>query len=239
MISSCAVGLPCWSVRMQCQFCNRAFASKYTLRRHIAHFHREMKFEETEENIKDDTFSSAIDSDDTKTDISTNSESSDVDENIDEENKESDEQSEKDDELEEKEDSFWTLLIRETVKEIYNERKARGLPGHSPELTEVSQLFDGKNLSALIDRLRNRYSEICDITSAAEADSLMELIHKKQLKIQDELPGESIEEEGEEMAWNRYKFIIRKRIIENSEEFMPLVGESDSDNENEESENYE
>ncbi len=65
---------------------------------------------------------------------------------------ENEEEQEEDDE----EEDFWTLIIRETVDSICHKRLADGHPARLSNLTDVSQLLEGQNLSAFIRRLKER-----------------------------------------------------------------------------------
>ncbi|MCP4337257.1 MAG: hypothetical protein GY679_05435, partial [Mycoplasma sp.] len=126
-------------------------------------------------------------------------------ETVDMENEE--EQEEGDDE----EESFWTLIIRETVDSICHERLANGHPAHLSDLTEVSQLLEGKNLSAFIRRLKERYNEIREISFAGDNDDLAMLLSKKSAKMSKKLSVDTSVEDCEEAIWKKYKFLIKKK----------------------------
>ncbi len=152
-------------------------------------------------------------------------------------NSDEEETDEETEEEEEEEDpDFWSLMIQETARKIHNDHLAADLPGPDQEIQGVYQLVEGKTLSKLMNHLKNRYREIKEISEAANSDTLLDLIEKKARKIQEQYEGanEDITKEAEDIAWRKYKFLVKKKIIDNIEHFQILVGgdhESDSDEE--------
>ncbi len=149
---------------------------------------------------------------------------------------ETDEETEDEEEEEEEKPDFWSLVIQETARKIHSDRLAADLPGPDQEIQGVYQLLEGKALSKVMNHVKNRYREIKEISEAGNSDTLLDLIEKKARKIQEQFEGanEDITKEAEDIAWRKYKFLVKKKIIDNIEHFQILVGgdhESDSDEE--------
>ncbi len=207
---------------MHCQFCNQEFASKYTLRRHIQRKHKNMN--ETE---MDDSMSDASDNDDsssktTNDSISEDSLSDVSTDNEDQTNEDSENVEEEDDDEEE---NFWTLMIRETVNFICHKRLADGSPAHIA--TDVSQLLEGNGLKYFIKKLKERHDEIREISCKMEYDDLLELLWTKSNTLSEKVPSDTSSADCEEAIWKKYKFLIKKKIVENKEELKPLVESED------------
>ena len=138
------------------------------------------------------------------------------------------------------ETDFWSMLIKEVVEEIYTERKAAGKPGFLPYLNIPAKIAEGKYLSQFIRRLRLKYTDVKKIHDAACTDSVIQLIENEVEKIKEEYtdPDDSFPDETQEMAWKKYKPLIKKKIFQNLDEFRDLVcgqedvcyeGDSESD----------
>ena len=148
---------------------------------------------------------------------------------------EQDKTDDEDDEETDQDNNFWTMLIQETVAQIVNERLADGIPGPVAAIHNVEEMLEGKTLSKFISRMRDRYNEIKDIADAADDDSLMNMIQSKSEKILDtygETNGD-FKDAASESAWKKYKFLLKKKITDNSAQLEQLVGgksaTSDSD----------
>ncbi len=133
---------------------------------------------------------------------------------------------------------FWSLLTQETARKMHNDRLAADLPGPDEAIQDVYQLVEGKKLSIVMNHLKNRYRDIKEISEAANSDTLLGLIEKKAAKVEEqyEEANEDISKEAEDIAWRKYKFLVKKKIIDNIEHFQILVGgdtESDTDEESE------
>lgn len=181
---------------MSCPACKKDFASKYTYKRHIQQLHPKMEY---------DNVSSTQESDN---------------ENVSEENESETEENDSEDELD-----FWTMLIRHTVEDICKNRKAQGLTECIPSLTESEQMAEGVMLSQFMKKLREVYYDIEKIHEAGSGDSVLEKIETKLGKLQQQFEDDSFEDETQEMAWEKYKPLIRKKILENLDEFEDLVCE--------------
>ncbi len=217
---------------MHCQFCNQEFASKYTLRRHIGRKHRNMN--ETE---MDDSMSDASDlSDSSQSSTDSYSNCKDIFSSMDLTSKTIDIENEEEYEDDDEQEGFWTLIIRETVENICHKRIVNGLPAHLSDLTDVSQLLEGKNLKNFIRRLKERYDEIREISSASNNDDLAMLLRKKSVKLSKKLHVDTNVEDCEEAIWKKYKFLIKKKIVENQEELKPLVESQDESGDEEQNE---
>ncbi len=89
-----------------------------------------------------------------------------------------------------------------------------------------------------MNHLKNRYRDIKEISEVANTDTLLGLIQKKATKVEDEYEEANVDitKEAEDIAWKKYKFLVKKKIIDNIEHFQILVGgdpESDTDEETE------
>ena len=197
---------------MHCAICQKNFATKYTYERHIQKKHR------PEEEIEDQ------ESDNDKPDIFEYSQSGN--ESSGESMEQTDNGSETEEEEEEKPD-FWTLLIRYIVLQLHEEQKAEGHLGFA----SLEQIAERPLLSKIINRLRNEYYEIKLIHEAGSSDSLLEKIETELEKLKEESTDEEFEEEAQEIAWKKYKPCIKKKILQNLEEFEMLVCNSDADDE--------
>ena len=207
---------------MFCDQCNRYFATKYTYKRHLLQKHGV---------TSPNTDETGYDSDDSKSTDSNNSmATSQARPDIFEDN-ESDTS-----DTEENED-FWTLLIHDTVLSIHNGRAAVGLPGPLPNIQRAGQLVEGKHLTNFINRLKENFHKIKQIYDASVNDTLLDLIQKQADKIQDKFEdsNEEVEDQAVDMAWKKYKFLIKKKIANNIDELEPLVGDPE-ENENSDSE---
>ena len=124
---------------------------------------------------------------------------------------------------EEEEPDFWNILIRRVVTEICTRRKADGKTPYLPFMTSANKMAEGKYLSQFANRLRMTYYEIEKIHNAGIGDSVLDLIENELEKLKTNFMDESFEEEISEMAWKKYKPLIRKRILQNLEELEVLV----------------
>ncbi len=148
------------------------------------------------------------------------------------ESNDSDDEDDDDNGTESTEANFWSLLIEETAEKIHNDRLGAGLPGPIQEISNLNQLVHGKWLSLIIKHLQNRYREIKEISDAATDDTLLGMIGTKADKVVSEYEpaNEDIAKEANAIAWKKYKLLVRKKIIDNLEQFQVLVGgEPDSD----------
>ncbi len=155
------------------------------------------------------------------------------------ESNDSDDEDDDDNGTESTEHNFWSLLIEETAEKIHNDRLGAGLPGPIREISNLNQLVHGKWLSLIIKHLQNRYREIKEISDAAVDDTLLGMIGTKADKVVSEYEpaNEDIAKEANAIAWKKYKLLVRKKIIDNLEQFQVLVGgEPDSDSDEDASE---
>jgi len=159
---------------MHCQFCKQEFVSKYTLERHISRKHKES---DMDDNI---SVESDNNTDSDRTDDSDISEAS-----MDNEDQNSDTSVD-----EEEEKDFWNIMIKETVKHLCYGRIANGLPAHIPDIADLSEFLEGQNLSAFINRLRKRYREIRDISTASDNDDLLDLLNAKMGRMWPKVPSD-------------------------------------------------
>ncbi len=60
------------------------------------------------------------------------------------------------------------------------------------------------------------------------------LLSKKSAKMSKKLPVDTSVEDCEEAIWKKYKFLIKKKIIENQDELKPLVESEDESDDDEE-----
>ena len=196
---------------MHCAICQKNFATKYTYERHIQMKHR------PEEQTEDQ------ESDNDRPDIFENSQSGN--ESSDESMEQTDNGSET--EEEEEEPDFWTMIIRYLVLHIREEQKAKGDLG----FTSLQQITERPLLPKIINRLRKEYYNTKLIHEAASSDSLLEKIENELEKLKEEYVDEDFEWEAQEMAWKKYKPYIKKKILQNIEEFEILVCKPDTDDE--------
>ncbi len=115
------------------------------------------------------------------------------------------------DDEETEEDDFWSLLIQETASRMHNERMETDLPDPYEAIHDVSQLATGKNLSTVMNHLKNRYLDIKEISEEADSDMLLDLIENKAANIREqyEEADEDVTKEVEDIAWKKYKFLVR------------------------------
>ncbi len=82
----------------------------------------------------------------------------------------------------------------------------------------------------IIKKLQNQYGKIKETSDAAT--DLLAMIGTKADKVISEYEpaNEDITEEATAIAWEKYKLLVRKKIIDNLENFQFVVGgEPDSD----------
>ena len=202
---------------MYCRLCNSHFATKYTYRRHVDKVHKS--------NPPNDSYDS--DGDTTNSEDSSESRKPDIFRDISEDNESNTS------ETESETSDFWTLLIRDTAQEIYNVRLGHGKPGAVEGITSTKDLVQGKHLSRLIEDLKDNFRNIKDIYDASVNDTLLDLIDKKADKIEDRFDNtsEKIRDEAEDMAWKKYKLLVRKKIEDNLDELNLLVDGTETDDE--------
>ncbi len=145
----------------------------------------------------------------------------DEEESDEEETDEDEEDEEEEDDDDEEEPDFWSLLIQETARKMHSERREGDLDDQNEAIHDASQLVTGKNLSMVMNHLKNRKRKIMEISEAANNDELIDLIEKKARKIEKQCEGanEDITKEAEDIAWRKYKFLVKKKIIDNIEQF--------------------
>ncbi len=143
-----------------------------------------------------------------------------------ENSEESEEEEVEGEDKEEEEEGFWPLMIRETVNTLKQD-------GRSVE--DVDQILEGKTLKNFINHMKTRLKEIQQISNAAETDSVMNMIEQKTEKIFEKMDDGSDEmhENAEELAWKKYKILVKKKLKENVEELEPLVRAEDNDSNDE------
>lgn len=213
-----------WLFDMNCEYCHKVFATKYTLKRHMAQVHSE-SFDTTTDSIKSES-------------ESTNGESTvPLQESNGGDNSDPEEPMDSDSEEPTTED-FWTLLIRATVKQIYYQRIAAGLPVPIPDVDSAEELLEGKAFNQIFHQMRKTYSEHSALHNAAIMDCLLDIILSQSGSMFEDYDtrGEDqkdYDEQAEILAWKKYKFLIMKKVQNNLEEFDILVGEK-SDAESEE-----
>ena len=98
-----------------------------------------------------------------------------------------------DDSSSEESTDFWSLMIEETARKIFNNRVVNGKPGHLTQNAET--LLEGRPFSDFLSQLRDQYGKIDQISTAAGNDTLLDLIQKKTNKVMDEYEdADNIEE---------------------------------------------
>ena len=130
-----------------------------------------------------------------------------------------------DEHSEDEDANFWTILIRSVVSEIYMKRKALGKTGFLPGLTTPEQMTEGKYLSSFIKRLRLKYNEIEEMHEASCKDPVIELIEDEIEEQKEDSEDGSFESDDEELAWEKYKPLVKKRILQNLDEIDVLISE--------------
>ncbi len=199
------------STIMYCHLCQRRFATKYTQKRHMTQFHNvtDPKYLGDSEAGVESNAEAEVDSNESK---SSGTDSNDSDSASDAEETE--------------EESFWTLLIRETVKNlILDENFTQG--------ETVGELFEGESLTNFIHLMITRLEEIEMVHEASRNDAVMNLIEQKTESLLNEMDdydnsSEQMRKNAEELAWKKNKVLVKKKIKENIEELEPLIKSEDS-----------
>ena len=119
------------------------------------------------------------------------------------------------------EPDFWQLLIRSVAKEIYTKRKADGSPGHISCITDAEQMAEGKFLSCICDLLRLKYYHVKKIYNAARKDATLNIIENELERLIKQ--DKSIEKELQKIVWKKYRALLKKKILQNTDEFEILV----------------
>lgn len=185
---------------MQCEICDRNFATKYTLQRHMIGFHGKNNSEEDTESV------------------------------ITEDNQSEDTEMEDSNER----PDFWNLLIKKTVATIIQWRISKGWEP-SLDYTNPLDLCEGKMYSQLIQSLREEFELQGKLNSAQEDDNLINLIIKEKERMADKLTDDAFtDDDADYIAWNKYKYLVRKKVLQNLEELNPLVTIDEDDNDNDE-----
>ena len=210
---------------MFCENCQKHFATKYTFKRHMQQMHpaKEMDNEANDQELESDNETNDHDQE-------SGNENSDIFEYSQSENECSDESMEQTDsgsETEEQEEpDFWTLIIRNAVQQIQHIQKTKENPGFN----WLQHITEKPLVSQFINILRKIYYNIEQIHEAGNSDPVLEKIENELEKMKDTATSEEeFEEEAQEMAWIKYKPYIKKKILQNLEEFKIL--NSDADNE--------
>jgi len=132
------------------------------------------------------------------------------------------------------EDNFWKLLIEEMVANLESERMAQGIPIQLEGVANIEELTDGKNLGILVKKLRETHANIKCISEASLSDPLLEMIENKSFKIQQKIADTDTADEADEIAWKKFKPMIKKKILKNAECFSRLLeNDNESDNSDE------
>ena len=195
---------------MHCAICQKNFATKFTYEHHIQMKHR------PEEEIEDQ------ESDNDRPDIFEYSQSGN------ESSGESMEQTDNGSETEEEEEpDFWTLIIRNAVGQIQDVQKVDG----KPDFNWLQHITEKPLLSQFINLLRKTYYNTKLIHEAGSSDSLLEKIENELEKLKEEYTDEDFESEAQETAWKKYKPYIKKKILQNINEFETVVCKPDADDE--------
>ncbi len=224
-----------------CKICHKQFASKYSQKRHMDSVHisaprihakatLQLKTKRTSEPLiksdSDDDDASSVESTDStrwmNKDMNIKSRYQD---NVDE----YDDENEQEEEEEENVDDFWTLLIRETVRSIKLERKSCGEPVATVQ--DSRDLLEGKELLAIIDHLKGTFYKMKCIVDASENDKVADLIQVKIEKLTEKFDESDLEDMipmAANMAWKKYRCLVKKKISDNIGEFDTLI-EDDKD----------
>ncbi len=128
---------------MQCDKCDRFFATKYTYRRHLDKKHPIIGTSTTSEDYIDDSSESIMSTEDPSHPESNASDDKDDDDNG----------------TEPSEPDFWSLLIEETAEKIHNDRLGAGFPGPMQEIRNLNQFAHGMWFSLIIKHMQNRYKK--------------------------------------------------------------------------------
>ena len=223
--------------KMFCHVCNRIFASKYTLKRHVAEVHGEStRYRQVSPKFDTcrpctDIFSDSVSNSGSEDDQSMQGETEDQNESDNETDVNTDVESDDEtnnDEESPKQRDFWALLIRRTVESI---RLNRLLKGNQATAANPEDLLEGNDLSTLLRALKNEYSNIKAIYKAGKSDSLLAAINRKAQKIerQFEEQCDDVAEESDDIAWEKYKIIVKKKLADNIDELACFASDSESD----------
>ena len=127
----------------------------------------------------------------------------------------------------EEENDFWRMLIKKVAAEIYRKREWDGNPGVLPFITDPEQIAEGQYLSHFSDLLRQKYYDIEQIHNAGCDDSVLNLIEDQVEKLRKQITDESNEIISQTMVWEKYRPLIRKKILKNLDVLEVLVGNWD------------
>jgi len=192
-----------------CEVCNRVFASKYSCDRHKSLKHKFLKRE----------------SDENKSDVETEGMEDDEVDEEEEDNDDKEESEEESDDTEDEEDEgvdAWEILIVETIRDL----KDKGQKLHSTD--DIIESPERLNKFMLLLQKKHIAWETWNISACD--DPLFNKIQEKEEKIENDFDDQELSKtEIKEMAWNKLKVLIKKKILENLEEFDILIKSSDDE----------
>lgn len=127
-------------------------------------------------------------------------------------------------------EDFWTLLIRATVKEIYFQRIMNDLPVPIPD-TNAEDFLEGKIFNSVLSQMRKQYNQYKDLHNAADDDKLLDIILSTSMAMFEHYDTsgndeDAFEEQAEILAWKKFKYLIKKKIQNNLDEFDILISEN-------------
>lgn len=232
---------------VRCKRCNKRFATKYTLKRHLTLVHAGSHDRTPDsESIKGTPAESVAASvagdidDDTSETSESEDDASEVNNDDTPKAVEEDDTSEEEssDDSEDEEEDFWKLLIRATVKEI-QWRIIRGLPVPVPAIYHVDEFLEESVQKLVLKVMFEKYHEHEKMVDAAERDKLLDVITSKMMiemqefeKFDEEFDPrkdhEEYKKQAQLIAWKKFKYLIKKQIVKHIDEFEVFVDGNDS-----------
>jgi len=145
--------------------------------------------------------------------------------------KEEDEEVEEEDEKDEDEDTedeedegvdAWNILIAETIRDLKDDDQ---------KLRSIDDIVESPaRLDKFMILLQKKHIELETWNSSASDDPLFNKIQIKEEKIENEFDDHKLSKADiKEVAWNKLKVLIKKKILENLEEFDVLIDSDEED----------
>jgi hypothetical protein len=127
-----------------------------------------------------------------------------------------------------KESDFWPIVL----EKISREMKAEDFPVND------EKLVDKKLIREVYRRVKDKIEEATSIFSELKIDKVMLAMMNDRKQLIEQLGNELPDGTAEEMAWKRWEFAMKKKIVENQDQFRRLAKgyESDTNEDDEEEE---
>jgi hypothetical protein len=124
------------------------------------------------------------------------------------------------------------MLIRDTVLDL---KKSERLETNE-SISVKDFINDRKLVTNFIRKMQIRYGSMKEIVDASNNDKIYEQITEEADSIIDKFAEYDVDygEEAYDMAWDKYRHIIRSKVIENIDELDFLIDDTDAEDDQEE-----